>query len=255
MRSMAGAAAVASGALQRLVHVGGCSQTALYQCRGSEGWQARLRAGSERWGEDAWVAGACSCGCRQAVASLVVWQGPLQTPRKPAPITKQKHARAPSHPAERKCRVDFATCPPNSTVGAFDTCAPVDAEALASTPNPEGSNVTYHSCECLEGGWWYMYPSVASTGPVNKTIFGCANPDGDPLVGGGDASAHSAAAAAADGGGVDRGGGGGGELYGVQQPAFRNCLLSGCCLSLPLLHLPRHARPHDADSGVHVGAH
>jgi len=67
-------------------------------------------------------------------------------------------------------------------VGALDTCASLPEAAEPAVGSGGASTTTYHNCSCIEGGWWYLHPSgAAASGPVNKTIFGCANPDGDPL--------------------------------------------------------------------------
>jgi len=94
---------------------------------------------------------------------------------------KEAYRNRCAHPdgdTERKCRVDLATCPPGASVSAFDACSPLadnwGAPAVVRVR-------TYNNCTCLDGGWWYQYPPTAAAGAVNKTIYGCANPDGDPL--------------------------------------------------------------------------
>jgi hypothetical protein len=77
--------------------------------------------------------------------------------------------------AKRKCRVDFATCPENSTVGEFDYCA--ESEAAAEPQISDGSvTTTYHNCDC-KAGWIYTYADG-----TKGNFSACANPDGDPMV-------------------------------------------------------------------------
>jgi hypothetical protein len=99
------------------------------------------------------------------------------------PLAAVTHELCPLH-ADRKCRVDFATCPANATLadGGFDACTPeAGPPPGAARPEPEARALTFNYCHCV-GTWWYAYPSgTTATGPANQTLLGCANPDGDPL--------------------------------------------------------------------------
>uniref|UniRef100_A0A383VIB2 CBM1 domain-containing protein n=1 Tax=Tetradesmus obliquus TaxID=3088 RepID=A0A383VIB2_TETOB len=80
--------------------------------------------------------------------------------------------------AKRKCRVDFATCPENSTVGEFDFCedTPAAAAAAAAAGESERSvSTTFHNCDC-KAGWIYTYVDGSKA-----NFSACANPDGDPM--------------------------------------------------------------------------
>jgi hypothetical protein len=80
--------------------------------------------------------------------------------------------------AKRKCRVDFATCPENSTVGEFDYCedTPEAAAAAAAATEERGVTTTFHNCNC-KAGWIYTYADG-----TKANFSACANPDGDPMV-------------------------------------------------------------------------
>jgi hypothetical protein len=142
---------------------------------------------SESGARGVWAAGARG---RAGGGMCGVWWQPLAgcLALRGAALARVPLAQAPSPPrprlklspaAERKCRVDQATCPRGVKVGAFDTCRPNAPQRRVALP---GRPRTFHDCACLKGGWWYLYGGgPASAGPVNKTISGCANPDGDPL--------------------------------------------------------------------------
>jgi hypothetical protein len=81
--------------------------------------------------------------------------------------------------AKRKCRVDFATCPENSTVGEFDFCEDSPEAAAAVAVPQEGDRsvtTTFHNCDC-KAGWIYTYADG-----TKANFSACANPDGDPMV-------------------------------------------------------------------------
>ncbi len=102
-------------------------------------------------------------------------------------VGKSSYRNRCAHPdseSQRKCLVDYASCPSNAAVSDFDACAaaPPPAVTADAAPAAPAETTTYHNCSCIEGGWWYLYPSgAAGAAPVNKTLAGCANPDGDPL--------------------------------------------------------------------------
>ncbi|KAF6260820.1 hypothetical protein COO60DRAFT_1700160 [Scenedesmus sp. NREL 46B-D3] len=73
---------------------------------------------------------------------------------------------------KRKCRVDFATCPDNSTVGEFDYC---DDAAAAEPLEDNSATTTFHNCDC-KAGWIYTYADG-----TKGNFSACANPDGDPM--------------------------------------------------------------------------
>lgn len=83
----------------------------------------------------------------------------------------------------RKCRVDAATCPPGAAAAledGYDACGPGAPERWATPAVVRGRS--FNNCTCL-GEWSYVYPASGdgATPAVNRTLYGCANPDGDPV--------------------------------------------------------------------------
>ena len=91
---------------------------------------------------------------------------------------------SPDREGARNCRVDAATCPPGAAAAladGYDAC-PDRPERWAA---PAVIRMrTHNNCSCI-GEWYYLYPGGGRDGggdgaPANRTVFGCANPDGDP---------------------------------------------------------------------------